>query len=202
MQLELPDSATRATIEIDCCRVMTNDEYFDFCMRNQGLHVERETSGDIIIMPPAGCETGYRNNEIARQLGNWSIADGRGVALDPQTEYLLPSGAAYAPDASWVLRSRLAAFTKQQKQRFLPLCPDFVVELISPGDRLSRAKVKMQEWIENGAQLAWLIDADRRTIYIYRPDRSAEERTGVEAIAGEGPAAGFMLDLRAIWEGI
>jgi Uma2 family endonuclease len=111
-------------------------------------------------------------------VGNWTRADGRGIALDSNTEYILPSGAALSPDASWVLKSRLASFSKDQKKRFLPLCPDFVVELTSPTDRLTRARAKMREWIDNGAHLGWLIDADRRAVHVYRPDRQPEELPG------------------------
>src|SRR5205807_6746621 len=118
---------THVSIQAD--RPMNDEEFFEFCVTNADLRIEREASGEIIIMPPAGFETGYRNNEVCRQLGNWARADGRGIALDSNTEYMLPNGAARAPDASWVLRSRLAAFTKEQKERFLPLCPDFAVEL-------------------------------------------------------------------------
>ena len=161
---------------------MTDEEFFEFCERNPDLRIEREANGEIIIMPPAGFETGYRNNDVSRQLGNWAEADGRGVAADSNTEYLLPDGAALSPDASWVLKSRLDRFSKEQLKRFLPLCPDFVVELISPTDRLPRVKAKMREWIENGAQLGWLIDADRRTIYVYRPGA----RTGGTGRCGQG----------------
>ena len=153
-------------------------------------------------MPPAGFESGYRNNDISRQLGNWAAADGRGVAADSNTEYLLPNGAAFSPDASWVLKSRLESFSKEQLRRFLPLCPDFVVELMSPTDRLSRVKARMREWVENGARLGWLIDADRRTIHIYRPEREPEELVDMDQIVGEGPVEGFVLELGDIWRGL
>ncbi|MGA3238560.1 MAG: Uma2 family endonuclease [Bryobacteraceae bacterium] len=102
----------------------------------------------------------------------------------------------------WVLKSRLASLTKQQKQRFVHLCPDFVVELRSPSDRLPGLKAKMEEWIDNGAQLGWLIDADLRTVYVYRPGRPAEELQGIDHIVGEDPVDGFRLELDAIWEGV
>jgi Uma2 family endonuclease len=129
-------------------------------------------------MPPAGFETGYRSNDLSRQLGNWAIADGRGVAFDSSTEYLPANTATRSPDASWILKSRFASLTKQQKKRFVHLCPDFVVEIGSPSDRPPELKAKMEEWIENGAQLAWLIDADLRVVCIYRPGRPAEELAG------------------------
>jgi Uma2 family endonuclease len=181
---------------------MDDDEYFQLLACNPDLNIEREANGEIVIMPPAGFETGYRNNEVCRQVGNWARRDGRGIALDCNTEYLLQNGAALAPDASWVLKSRLASFTKEQKRRFLPLCPDFIVELVSPTDRLPRVKSRMLEWIDNGAQLGWLIDADRRTVYIYRPGRAPEELVDIEWIDSEGPVEGFRLELHDIWEGL
>jgi Uma2 family endonuclease len=114
-------------------------------------------------------------------------------------EYFLPSGAAYSPDASWVLRSRLDKLTRDEKRKFPRLCPDFVVELMSPSDRLSKAKVKMREWIENGAQLGWLLDPDRRTAYIYRPGREPEQLVNPERLTGDGPVTGFVLELPDIW---
>jgi Uma2 family endonuclease len=202
MQLVLPDIETRATFKIQAERPMDDDEYFEFCSQNAELRIERDANGEIVIMPPAGFETGYRNNELSRQLGNWARADGRGVALDSNTEYVLPSGAALSPDASWVLKSRLASFSKEQKRRFLPLCPDFVVELISPTDRLGRVRAKMREWLDNGAQLGWLIDADRRTVHVYRPGRQPEKLVDIHEIAGVGPVKGFRLELGEIWQGV
>jgi Uma2 family endonuclease len=159
-------------------------------------------SGAILITPAAGFETGYRNNEICRQLGNWTRTDGRGVALDSNTEYLLPDGSARAPDASWVLKSRLAAFTREQKERFLPLCPDFVVELTSPSDRLSKVMTKMGQWMENGARLGWLIDAAQQTVLVYRQGQDPEQLVKADSVPGDGPVAGFRLELGDIWSGV
>jgi Uma2 family endonuclease len=202
MQVVLPDFETHATFKIQSDRPMDDNEYFEFCAKNAELRIERDANGEIVIMPPAGFETGYRNNEVCRQLGNWARADGRGIALDSNTEYILPSGAALSPDASWVLKSRLASFSKDQKKRFLPLCPDFVVELTSPTDRLTRVRAKMREWIENGAQWGWLIDADRRAVHVYRPHRQPEELRELGEIAGVGPVEGFRLELGDIWQGV
>lgn len=207
MQVVLPDRETRASIEI--CgdgvredRPLTDDEFFDFCMKNPDLHIERRTNGEIVIMPPAGMETGYRNNDLSVQLGVWTRADGRGVAFDSNTEFILPSGAAFAPDASWVLKTRLASLTKEEKEQFGRLCPDFVVELKSPSDRLRSLKSKMEEWMANGAQLGWLIVPEKRTVYVFRPGADPEELSDIEFIAGEGPVCGFRLELADIWQGL
>jgi Uma2 family endonuclease len=202
VQVVLPDIETRATFELHAGRPMGDDEFFEFCVRNPELRIERSAGGEIIIMPPAGFETGYRNNELCRQLGNWARADGRGVALDSNTEYLLPDGSALSPDASWVERSRLDRFTREQKKRFLPLCPEFVVELTSPSGRLSNVRTKMKIWTDNGVQLGWLLDADVRTAYIYRPQREPEELRDADFLLGEGPVAGFRLELSDIWKGL
>ena len=202
MELILPDLETYATIEVGPGRPMDDDEYFEFCAQNRKVRIEREATGEIVIMPPAGFESGYRNNEIGRQLANWAKKDGRGVALGSNTEYFLPNGAAFAPDASWVSKQRLADFTKDQKKKFLHLCPEFVIELMSPSDRLSKAMAKMVQWVENGAALGWLIDADRRIAYIYRPGQEPEEMAEPDYLLGEGPVSGFRLELADVWRGL
>jgi Uma2 family endonuclease len=181
---------------------MTDDEYFQFCAANKDLRIERTAEGDIVIMPPVGGEGSYQNSELSGELRSWARKDGRGRSLDSSVEYLLPSGAAYSPDASWVSRSRLDKLSKDEKRKFLPLCPDFVVELKSPSDRLAKLKRKMLEWIENGAQLGWLLDPDHRTVYIYRPGCEPEQIVNPERAAGEGPVDGFVLELADIWAGL
>ena len=200
--LVLPDEVEVAAIEFLDRLPMNDDEYFCFCVQNPDLRIEREADGKIIIMPPAGLETGYRNSNIAMQLGTWAERDTRGRAFDSNTEYFLPDGAAFAPAASWILNDRIARLDKDEKKRFPHLCPDFVVELRSPSDRLPKLQAKMQQWIDNGAQLGWLIDADRRTIHVYRPGRDPEELVGLDYIIGEGPVEGFRLELQAIWQGL
>jgi Uma2 family endonuclease len=200
MQVELPEAFVEATVRIETGCPLDDDAFWDFCVANPDLRIEREPNGDIVIMPPTGFETGYRNHKIAVQLGIWAERDGRGVPADSNAEYYLPNGAARSPDASWVLRGRLTRFTKEEKEKFLHLCPDFVVELMSPSDRLPKAR--MQEWIDNGAQLAWLIHPKKRTVHIYRPGREPEELVDLDSVAGEGPVAGFVLELKAIWEGV
>jgi Uma2 family endonuclease len=132
-------------------------------------------------------------------LYTWARREGRGKDFDSNVEYILPSGAALSPDASWVLRSRLATLTPEQKKKFLPLCPDFVVELRSPTDRLPRAQAKMREWIENGAKLGWLIDPTNRTVYIYRPGQPTERLVDPRRVEGEPPVDSFVLEMAGIW---
>jgi Uma2 family endonuclease len=197
MQILVEESERPMAIQWE--RRMTDDEYFEFCAENPDLRIERSAKGDILIMPPVGGESSFRNSELSAELRIWARKDGRGRAFDSSVEYFLPSGAAYSPDASWVLRSRLDKLTRDEKRKFPRLCPDFVIELMSPSDRLRKVKAKMAEWIENGAQLGWLLDPDHRTVYIYRPDREPEQIVNPERIVGEGPAAGFVLVLADIW---
>ena len=200
MQLVLKDIATPSSIRIEPDQRVTQDEFYDFCMANPDLRIELTAEGEIVIIPPTGAETGYRNNEIARQLGNWTRRDGRGRAFDSNTEYLLPDGSALSPDASWVDRVRLARLTREQKRKFPPLVPDFVIELTSPSDRLTRVRKKMEAWISNGVKLGWLLDADRRTAYVYRPRRAPEKMVAPKELKGEGPVSGFPLELAEIWD--
>jgi len=202
MQVVLPEQALPAKLTLNPELRMTDDEYYDFCMANANVRFERTAHGEIIIVPPAGGESDYRNTEASCQLGAWAKRDGRGKTFGP-SEFILPSGAAYSPDAAWVSNERLSQLTKQQRRKFLRLCPEFVVEVMSPSDRLKTAQAKMDDWMANGVQLSWLIDGDNETVYIYRSGESAvETRAGIPRLAGEGPVAGFELDLSDIWAGL
>jgi Uma2 family endonuclease len=169
MQLILNDVESQAPVILHP-PPMTDDEFFDFCQLYPDFRIERSAEGEVIILPGTGLETSFRDNELSRQLANWARADGRGKAFESNAEFMLPSGAAMSPDASWIDNSRLAKLTREQKRKFTLICPDFAVELTSPSDRLSRVQQKMIEWIENSVQLGWLLDADNRTAYVYRPE--------------------------------
>jgi Uma2 family endonuclease len=181
---------------------MTDDEFYDFCQRYDGFQVERMADGSVIIMPPTGFETGFRNGDLIRQLSNWADRDGRGAAFDSNTEFILPDGSALSPDASWVHWDRIRQLSSKQKRKFPRLYPDFIVELISPSDRPKRVRSKMQKWIDNGVQLAWLIDPDKRSVSVYRPGSEPQTLSDPDKITGEGPVAGFVLDLASIWAGL
>ena len=203
MRVELPDIIAPAKFLLDASQTMNDEEYFEFCANNQDLRIERTAQGEIVIMPPCGGESDSRNTELVMQLGNWTKRDGRGRAFGPSVEFILPSSAAYSPDASWVSRGRLSKLSKEQLRRFPPVCPEFVVEVMSPSDRLKTAREKMLLWLAEGVELAWLIDADRETVYIYRQGFAAPEiLIGITELAGEGAMAGFVLDLTDIWAGL
>lgn len=179
---------------------LPDSEYFAaLCAANPDLRFEQTAQGEILIMAPAGGETGHWNNQISAQLWNWSRQSGTGLSFDSSTGFILPNGAILSPDASWVEARRWAALSREQKKRFLPFCPDFVIELRSPSDRSLDLEKKMQEWIDQGAKLGWLIDPEERTVSIFRPGFPAEILRSALKIAGEGPVQGFVLALDDIW---
>ncbi len=179
---------------------LSDDAFFDFCQQNRDWRIEQTKEGDWIIMPPTGFETGSRNNELSYQLQRWAKQDGTGVAVDSSTGFVLPNGAKRSPDAAWVRRECLAALTPEQKQKFLPLTPDFAAELRSPSDSLGPLQEKMEEYSENGLQLGWLIDAPQRQVSVYHPSAQIETLTAPAALAGDPELPGFTLDLRPIWD--
>ena len=179
---------------------LTEDQFFEFCQINRDLRIERTAEGDLVIMPPEGGETGNRSMLLGTFLTQWALQDGTGVTFGSSTGFILPNGAMRAPDAAWVRRSRLATLTADQKQKFLPLCPDFVAEIRSPSDRLRSVQEKMQEYIDNGAQLGWLIDPSSRAVCVYRPNRPVERLEHPTTISGEAVLPGFTLDVRTLWE--
>jgi Uma2 family endonuclease len=179
---------------------LTDDDFFALCAINRDLQLERTAEGDIIIMPPTGFATGCRNLDINKQFGIWAERDGRGVAVGSSTGFKLPNGAERSPDEGWVLRSRLAMLTSEQKQKFLPLAPDFVIELKSPTDRLTDVLAKMDEYIANGVRLGWLINPETRRVHIYRPGKAIEILEAPTEVPGEPELSGFVLDLREIWQ--
>lgn len=178
---------------------LTDEQLFEFSQINRDLRIERNARGELIIMPPTGGETGDRNAELTMQLRQWAKRDGTGSTFDSSTGFRLPNKAVRSPDGSWVRRSRLDSLTPEQMKKFIPLCPDFVVELRSPTDSLSVTQEKMQEYIENGALLGWLIDPEQRRVYVYRPHRPVEELNEPASLAGDPLLPGFVLDLSEIW---
>lgn len=183
-------------------RRLSDEEYWKFCVANPDLNVERSAEGEVVIVPPAGPESSNRNWKVAVQLGVWAESDGRGECFDSSAQFLLPDGSAMSPDASWVSKESLKRLTHEELKKFPRLVPEFVVEVRSPSDRLKPALAKMERWIANGVQLAWFIDGDSETVYVYRQGHSVEKLRGVRKLAGEGPVKRFVLDLRPVWQGL
>jgi|SRR5690349_15258244 len=176
MQVVLNKIETQEPIRIQPERRVSKEEFYDLCAANPDLRIELTAEGEIVIMPPTGAETGYRNSELTAQLRNWTLRDGRGRAFDSSTEYLLPDGSAMSPDASWVDRPRLSRLTREQKRKFPPLAPDFVVELTSPADRLPRLRKKMEAWSANGVRLGWLLDRPPHRLHLPAAPRGGKTR--------------------------
>ena len=179
---------------------MSDDEFAEFCSEHPDLSFEMSAEGEIIVMAPTYSITGARNHHIDGSLFVWSRSDRRGIGTDSSPLFVLPNGARRSPDASWTLKSRIQQMDATTRQKFLHLCPDFVIELKSASDRQQTSHRKMKEYLANGAQLGWLIDPEAQAVSIYRPDRPVEKLTRIESITGEGPVAGFVLDLRAVWD--
>ncbi|MCY3543101.1 MAG: Uma2 family endonuclease [Chloroflexi bacterium] len=179
---------------------MTDEQFEQFCAQNDVLRIERNCEGVIEIMPPASSETGATESEIVIDLGVWARADSRGILFGSSAGFTLPNGAVRSPDASWVLKSRLAALTPEQKRGFTQICPDFVVELRSPSDRLSVLQAKMEEYMANGARLGWLLDPSTRQAHIYRPGEPPEIIDNLASLSADPELPGFALDLQPIWE--
>jgi len=195
-----PIEITPVVLRINPVLEMTDDQFFGFCQLNDDLRLERTAEGDIVIMPPTGAETSNTNAEITMQLRVWAKKDPRGVAFDSSCGFRLPNGVTRSPDAAWVSRPRLAGFSAEEKKKFLPLCPEFIVELRSPSDRVAGQKAKMEEYRENGALLGWLIDPIERQVHLYRPGRPAEQLDEPRSISADPELSGFVLDLAEIWE--
>jgi Uma2 family endonuclease len=177
---------------------LTDKQYFQLCQNNRDFRFEQTASGELLIMPPTGGETGRRNVKITTQLDNWNTRDNLGEVFDSSTGFILPNGAKRSPDASWVKSERWNVLTSEKQEKFPPICPDFVVELRSASDSLTELQEKIKEYIQNGASLGWLIDRKNKQVEIYRPDRDVEVLNNPANLSGEDIVPGFILDLIAI----
>jgi len=178
---------------------LTDEQFFQLCQDNRDLRFERNANGDLIIMSPTGGETGNRSIEIAYQLQAWSRQNKLGLAFDSCTGYKLPNGADRSPDASWVKMERWNALTSEERTKFIPLCPDFVIELRSPSDSLKALQQKMQEYLDNGMRLGWLLDRKSRKVEIYRQGQEVEVLENPTSLSGEDVLPGFVMNLESIW---
>ena len=179
---------------------MSDKQFADFCSEHPDLFFEMTSDGEIIVSPPTYSLTGARNLKILGQLYNWGEKDGRGTVTESSTGFVLPNGARRSPDAAWVSHDQLGPLNQDALGGYWHLCPEFIIELKSKTDRLRNLRLKMQEWIDNGTQLAWLIDPDTRGVEIFRPGRAPELLSDIDAITAEAPVEGFHLNLRRVWD--
>ncbi|WP_103669634.1 Uma2 family endonuclease [Pseudanabaena sp. BC1403] len=187
------------TISLESVIDLTDEQFFQLCRKNSDLRFERNAQGDITVMAPEGGETGMRSASITTDLGIWNRRTRLGFAFGSSTGFKLPNGSDRSPDASWILKERWEALTPEQQSKFAPICPDFVIELMSPSDNLKVTQAKMQEYQDNGARLGWLINRKDREVEIYRIGKSKEVLQNPISLSGEDVLPEFVLSLAEIW---
>lgn len=180
---------------------VTDEQFLELVKANPDLHMERTAQGELIVMPPTGSEGGSYNAELTTDFVIWNRRTELGKVFDSSTGFKLPNGATRAPDTAWVKQARWAALTPEQRKGFAPICPDFVLELASETDDIEVLQAKMQEYLDNGCSLGWLIDPKTRRVEVYRPDQAVEVLRNPEALSGEGVLPGFELNLGTIFRG-
>ncbi|WP_165233873.1 Uma2 family endonuclease [Aquisphaera insulae] len=177
---------------------VSHEDFERLCRENPEVRLERTAEGELIAMVPAGGDSGRRNAKLITRLVGWAEADGTGEAFDCSTGFILPNGAIRAPDATWIPHDKWNSLTPSQRRTFLPLCPDFAVELRSPSDSVPELRRKMEEYIAQGTRLAWFIDPDGGKAEVYRPGRPVEVLDRPAMLSGEDVLPGFVLDLKGI----
>jgi len=185
---------TKPAIDLD------DEQFYQFCVANSDLQIERTAEGDILIMAPEGGSSGFGGTKLLLSFGDWAERDGTGQVFGSSTGFILPNGATRSPDVAWVRNERLDALTDKQWERFLPLCPDFVLELRSPSDSVRRLQQKMEEYRDNGAQQGWLLDPQNKQVHVYRPGAAVEILDNPTSLSGEPVLRGFVLDVPRIWD--
>lgn len=198
-RITFPATPVPISLQLGPALHLSDDELFEVCIRNRELRIERTAEGNLTVGPPKGGESSHRNAVILAALGVWAREDASGVGFDSTAGFLLPNGAMRAPSAAWVRSFRLDGLSREQKRRFLPLCPDFVVELRPESDHLPDLRAKMDEYRDNGAALGWLIDPEKRRVHVYRPGREVEVLDDPPEISGDPELPGFVLDLQRVW---
>ena len=178
---------------------LTAKEFVQLCEDNRDLRMEREATGEIIIMPPTTPWTGQKNFDLSGQLWLWNRQTSLGIAFDSSTAFTLPNGAVRSPDASWVSSDRWHNLSIEEQQTFCQLAPDFVIELRSLSDSLTELRSKMQEYINNGVRLGWLIDPKNKTVEIYQLGQEVVVLNSPATVSGGDILPGFVLDLSTIW---
>ena len=190
---------TAVILQIPKSLKFTDDKFVEMVAANKDLRLELSAQGELSIMSPTGGETGDRNLELGGQVWFWNRQNGLGKAFDSSTGFKLPNGATRSPDVSWIKIERWNALTPEQRKRFLPLCPDFVIELVSESDDLADTQAKMREYMANGLRLGWLINPKNKQVEIYRQNQDIEVLESPLNLLGEDVLPGFILDLQPIF---
>jgi Uma2 family endonuclease len=174
------------------------EKFERFCLDNPDMRVELNKEGEILYMPPVHSESSEKNSEISYQLKHWAKKDKSGKVYESSGGFKLRNGAVRSPDASWILKERIEQLSENDRQGFMKICPDFVVELRSDTDSLQKLKAKMVEYLDNGAKLGWLIDPIKKKVHIYRQNKEPEILENPNTISGEDVLLDFNLDLSEI----
>nr|WP_088894498.1 Uma2 family endonuclease [Leptolyngbya ohadii] len=199
---------TALTLKLDRIIRLTDEQFYQLCQDNPELKLERTATGELVIMSPTGGETGKQNSDLIIELGLWNRQTQLGVVFDSSTGFKLPNGANRSPDVAWIPIDRWQALAPSQRKRFLPLCPNFLIELLSPTDTWEAGTAKMEEYQDNGNQLGWLIDPENRQVAIYRigepvevlrPLRATALGGSPPSLSGEAVLPGFTLSLELMW---
>lgn len=186
-------------VELGPVHTFSDEEFLEFCRRNPDARIERDSTGEIIIMAPTFTETGSKNSHLNFLLYGWAIEDGTGRSFESSTGFTLPNRALRSPDASWISNKRWDALSDSERAGFAIISPDFVIELRSASDRLEKVEAKMEEYIENGSLLGWFIDPIERRVHVYRPNQEVEVLDDPGKVSGEPLLPGFVLELGEIW---
>ncbi len=197
MHLVFPGEHFPARLAFD--HPLTDEEIIGFSAHNELLRFEQEPNGDLTIMSPTGSEGSAHETDVEVDLALWARADGRGRVYNSNGGFRLPDGSMRIPDAAWVSWEKVNAVAPGKRKGFYPVCPEFVIEVRSENDTLEGQRMKMEQWMVNGAELGWLIDPRRKAVEIYRPSAEPEIQEGRSEVYGEGPIAGFVLELGRIW---
>ncbi|MBG1271512.1 Uma2 family endonuclease [Nostoc sp. WHI] len=184
---------TALTLQLPANLKFTDEEFEQIVAVNKYLRLELTADRELVIMSPTGGETGNRNFDLLGQLWFWNSKNNLGKAFDSSTGFKLPNGATRSPDASWIKMERWDALTPEQRKKYLPLCPDFAVELVSETDDVEDTQAKMQEYLANGLQLGWLINPKRQQVIIYRHNQAPEVLQSPISLSGEDVLPGFIL---------
>jgi Uma2 family endonuclease len=187
------------TLNLSPLITLSRADFIRLCAANPELKLERTAQGELVIMSPTGGETGNLNFEIAGEVYVWNRQSGRGKSFDSSTGFSLPSGSDRSPDLAWIPIEKWEALDPSVRQGFLPLCPDFVVEILSPTDSWIQTQAKMQEYMDNGCRLGWLLDPKAKRVMIYRQGQAPELVENPETLSGEDVLPGFTLPIRKIW---
>ena len=179
---------------------ITVEHFEQLCQLNPELKLETNDRGELIVMSPTGFETGSNNADLIVQMGIWNRRYKLGVVCDSSTGFILPNGAIRSPDVSWIAKERITKFSKEEKAKFLPLAPDFALELTSPSDKLDVTQAKMQEYVNNGVKLGWLINPQQQQVEIYRPEASKVVLNRPNVLSDDRLLPELEIELDSIWK--